>query len=393
MTELRRTPLHAEHVRQNARLVHVRWLRDARVQYKGISAQEHTAVRERAGLFDVSHMGEPLAHGRSRRCRRRGLARHERHRQTRRWARLVHTCCCNEQGHHPSTTSSSIRFSGRPACSSSATLPSIRDKGISLGGMFVRTPRAAAEFRRTRKRPDGPHRAPGPKPRLSRSRSRCSASAGRRQRRSGRSASDYETTVAGCPAVVARTAELRAKTGSRFLCANEHAVAIWTSLLAAGESARHRANRARRPRHPSTRGEASPSARQRHHRYETTNPIEAGLGWSREASTKPTSSARRPIARGKGAAATPRKLVGFEMTGRGVARHGYPLKRRGRYRNRRVHLRRPFPDARQEHRAPGICRPPSLAVGTEFLVDCRGRDDHSAAVVPRPPSTSGRVDI
>lgn len=53
---LRKTPLHALHERLGARLVpFAGW--EMPVQYSGIQ-QEHRAVRERAGLFDVSHMGQ-----------------------------------------------------------------------------------------------------------------------------------------------------------------------------------------------------------------------------------------------------------------------------------------------------------------------------------------------
>ncbi|ULH14501.1 glycine cleavage system aminomethyltransferase GcvT [Deinococcus sp. KNUC1210] len=53
---LRRTPLHAAHHRAGARMVPFGgW--DMPVQYQGVKA-EHAAVREDAGMFDVSHMGE-----------------------------------------------------------------------------------------------------------------------------------------------------------------------------------------------------------------------------------------------------------------------------------------------------------------------------------------------
>ena len=53
---LKRTPLHAVHVAAGARMVPFGgW--DMPVQYSGI-IDEHRAVRMRAGLFDVSHMGE-----------------------------------------------------------------------------------------------------------------------------------------------------------------------------------------------------------------------------------------------------------------------------------------------------------------------------------------------
>ncbi|MGI8747437.1 MAG: glycine cleavage system aminomethyltransferase GcvT, partial [Deinococcus sp.] len=53
---LKRTPLHAAHLRAGARMVEFGgW--EMPVQYSGLKA-EHRAVREEAGVFDVSHMGE-----------------------------------------------------------------------------------------------------------------------------------------------------------------------------------------------------------------------------------------------------------------------------------------------------------------------------------------------
>src|SRR6266536_5885135 len=53
---LSKTPLHARHLQHGARMVPFGgW--DMPVEYSGI-ADEHMAVRTRAGLFDVSHMGE-----------------------------------------------------------------------------------------------------------------------------------------------------------------------------------------------------------------------------------------------------------------------------------------------------------------------------------------------
>src|ERR1700689_1548984 len=53
---LRITPLHQTHRRMGARMVDFGgW--DMPVQYSGV-LEEHRAVRQRVGLFDVSHMGE-----------------------------------------------------------------------------------------------------------------------------------------------------------------------------------------------------------------------------------------------------------------------------------------------------------------------------------------------
>jgi len=53
---LKKTPLNARHRASGARMVSFGgW--DMPVEYSGIT-EEHMAVRTRAGLFDVSHMGE-----------------------------------------------------------------------------------------------------------------------------------------------------------------------------------------------------------------------------------------------------------------------------------------------------------------------------------------------
>jgi aminomethyltransferase len=56
MTELKRTPLYDQHVAAGARIVpFAGW--EMPVQYEGVAA-EHAAVRQHAGMFDVSHMGQ-----------------------------------------------------------------------------------------------------------------------------------------------------------------------------------------------------------------------------------------------------------------------------------------------------------------------------------------------
>src|SRR5213594_705043 len=60
---LKRTPLHARHCELKARMVPFGgW--EMPVEYSGITA-EHMAVRTRAGVFDVSHMGEIEIAGRN----------------------------------------------------------------------------------------------------------------------------------------------------------------------------------------------------------------------------------------------------------------------------------------------------------------------------------------
>lgn len=57
ITDLNRTPLHAEHLAAGAKMVpFAGW--EMPVQYPSGITAEHQAVRRAAGLFDVSHMGE-----------------------------------------------------------------------------------------------------------------------------------------------------------------------------------------------------------------------------------------------------------------------------------------------------------------------------------------------
>src|SRR5690349_8940994 len=91
---LGRTSLYEEHVALGARMVpFAGW--EMPVQYAGIVA-EHQAVRQSAGLFDVSHMGEL-------RLRGAGAAQLVNELVTNDLSRIalgqaMYTCCCNEQG-------------------------------------------------------------------------------------------------------------------------------------------------------------------------------------------------------------------------------------------------------------------------------------------------------
>ena len=61
----RKTPLHAAHLKLKARMVDFHgWIMP--IQYAGI-VEEHAAVRTRAGLFDLSHMGRVRVAGPARR--------------------------------------------------------------------------------------------------------------------------------------------------------------------------------------------------------------------------------------------------------------------------------------------------------------------------------------
>lgn len=112
---------------------------------------------------------------------------------------------------------------------------------------------------------------------------------------------------------------------------------------------------------------------------ETTTVLEAGLGWI-VGWDKPAFTGRGALLAQKATGVT-RKLVGFEMVDRGIARHGYPVF----VQSERVGVvtsgtHTPFLD-----KAIGLAYLPVdvTAPGTECAIEIRGRQV-AARVVPLP---------
>lgn len=110
---------------------------------------------------------------------------------------------------------------------------------------------------------------------------------------------------------------------------------------------------------------------------ETTNPIEAGLGWVVKLD-KAQFVGKEALEKAK-AEPPRRKLVGFEVTGRGVARHGYPLRDLD---GKEVGLCTSGSPAPTVGKNIGLGYLPAemSALGTRFLVDCRGRNVEAVVV-------------
>jgi aminomethyltransferase len=114
---------------------------------------------------------------------------------------------------------------------------------------------------------------------------------------------------------------------------------------------------------------------------ETTSLIEAGLGWIVSLDEAKGDFPGRAVLAEQKKSGAPRKLVGFEVTGRGIARHGYPVI---------VHDER-VGEVTSGTYAPflqkniGLCYVPATraAVGTELAIDIRERKV-PARVVPTP---------
>lgn len=113
---------------------------------------------------------------------------------------------------------------------------------------------------------------------------------------------------------------------------------------------------------------------------ETTNPFEAGLGWVVKMA-KGDFIGRSALERVK-AAGLSRKLVGFEVSGRGIARHGYPLLSKEGVKVGVCTSGSPGPTV-NKNIGLGYLPTPMSEIGTEFEVDCRGRSV-DAVVVKTP---------
>jgi aminomethyltransferase len=349
---IKRTPLYAEHERLGARLVpFAGW--EMPVQYEGISA-EHHAVRQRAGLFDVSHMGELELSG-------PGAAALVNRLVTNDLARIadgqaMYTVCCNPAGtilddlivYKRSDTdilivcNASNRTKIVPYFQAAATSGvQVRDASDQTALLALQGPRALEVL-------------VGAEPALA----GIEQSLGSFRLRSAR--------IAGIDTTIARTG-YTGEDGVEIFCPWSAAPALWRALLEAGKSVEIR------PVGLGARDTLRLEARLSLYGNdidETTNPIEAGLAWTVKLD-KPDFVGKQALEQVKRQGPT-RKLAGFEMTGRGVARHGYPLLDAG---GRQVGVCTSGAPSPTLGKNIGLgYLPPALAEpGSEILVDCRGK--------------------
>jgi aminomethyltransferase len=361
MEGLLRTPLYEEHLKLGARIVPFAGY-EMPVQYKGIVA-EHTAVRTRAGVFDVSHMGELWLTGPGALAAVDALVTNDIVKLAD--GKAAYTVCCNEGGtilddlivykYGPErvlvvcNASNRAKISGHFA-ERTAGKCNFEDASDRTALLALQGPRALEVLKRAGCDLDG-----GPE--------------------SMPSFAVRDTTVDGRPVHLARTG-YTGEDGVEIFCSDLDATTIWSALLDAGKDLGIEAIGL--GARDTLRLEAR-LALYGNDIDETTNPIEAGLGWVVKLD-KPDFVGKSALVKVK-ASGTSRKLVGFEMTGRGAARHGYPLKNAGK----EVGVCTSGAPSPTLGSSIGLGYLPSelSAVGTEFVVDCRGRDI-SAKVVPTP---------
>lgn len=352
MTEnLRHTPLYDEHRRLGARLVpYAGW--EMPVQYVGIAA-EHRAVREAAGLFDVCHMGELEVTGTGAVGLVDSLTTNDPKRLLD--GQAMYTCACNETGgvlddlivyrrdgeHLLVVCNAANRDKiARHFAAAARTDAAVRDTSDQTGLLALQGPRALSVL----------------------TRAGCSLEVGR-ELRSFRLASG---TVAGVPTTIARTG-YTGEDGVELLCAWDATPTLWRALLSAGSAD------SCVPVGLGARDTLRLEARLSLYGSEldeTIDPFTAGLGWVVRLENRTFLGSRAlGVLREQ---TRPRALVGFEMVGRGIARHGYALLDAEGRTVGHCSSGAPSPTLGRSIGL-GFVPPSFTGIGTPIWVDCRGK--------------------
>jgi len=347
----RRTALYAEHEALGARFVpYAGWRMP--VQYRGVT-EEHQAVRTAVGLFDVSHMGRLELFGPDAVAVVDGAITNDLRRLSP--GQALYTCCCSEDAGILDDLIVYVLDRARVLVVCNAS------NRAKIAGHLATLAQGRCEFKDASDLScliavQGPRAlelisALGPALRLPQDLPPFHL---------------RETTLLGQPCSIARTG-YTGEDGVEIVYPVAHSVALWKALLLAGHEWGVQAVGL------AARDTLRLEARLALYGNEidaTTNPLEAGLGWTVKldgADFVGKAALLRIKAQGLA-----RRLVGFEMTGRGIARHGYGL-------------------SSLEGEPLGVCTsgapsptlgkniglgyvPASHAeLGTELLVDCRGR--------------------
>jgi aminomethyltransferase len=352
---LRRTSLYDCHVKAGARIVpFAGW--EMPVQYEGIGP-EHKAVRTAAGLFDVSHMGELELRGHYAGQVVNYLITNDASKLVD--GQALYTCALNEGG---TVLDDLIVY----RCSIDRYL--IVCNASNVAKMHAVFEAAALHHCDFDDRSDRTALIALQGPRAYDILALAGADAA-----SLKSFHFRDAVVANVQCTVARTG-YTGEDGAEIFCATADAPALWTQLMTLG------AGLGVAPIGLGARDTLRLEARLSLYGNdidETTNPLEAGLGWvvKMDKGDFVGRSALEAI-KGKGLS---RKIVGFEVTGRGIARHGYPLQD-------------------LEGKVVGVCTSGSpgptvgkniglgylpaemSAIGTRFQVDCRGKSIEAVVV-------------
>jgi aminomethyltransferase len=329
------------------------------VQYSGLT-EEHKAVRSAAGLFDVSHMGELILEGEYAAQVVNYLITNDA--GALEDGQALYTVACNEAG---TILDDLIVYRLEATKWLIVCNASNRDK---MAAHFQKAAENHCEFRDASDEMamiafQGPKAlavaalAGGDGPELSKL----------------GSFRFRDAVIANVHCTVARTG-YTGEDGVEIFCPSADAPQVWRTLLELGR------DQGVMPAGLGARDTLRLEARLSLYGNdidETTNPIEAGLSWVVKLN-KGEFIGRAALQRIKDEGPT-RKLVGFEMTGRGIARHGYTLVDMTGIRVGVCTSGSPAPTL-GKNIGMGYLPAPMSPVGTQFLVDCRGRTVEASVV-------------
>jgi len=355
--QLKRTPLFDVHVKAGAKMVPFGgW--EMPVQYTGI-IDEHRAVRRAVGLFDISHMGEFEVEGPDALAAVQRLTTNDA--STLALGQVQYSLLCYPEGgivddltlyrldadRYMLTVNASNIDKDWAWVTGHGGGGRWRDASAETALLAVQGPRAEGLVQRLADRDVTAiryyHFARG--------------------------------AVAGAPALISRTG-YTGEDGFELYVAADRAEGLWHALLEAG-----------RPDGIQPIGLGARDTLRLEMKFalygndidQTTNPLEAGLGWV----VKPGKGdfIGRDAIEAMRARGVPRKLVGFEMQDRSVPRHGYRLLSAGAEVG--VVTSGSFAPSLERSIGMGYARADLSAVGAALEVEIRGQG-HPARVVKTP---------
>jgi aminomethyltransferase len=328
------------------------------VQYTGI-VDEHVAVRTAAGLFDVSHMGELEMRGPYAGQVVNYLVTNDTSKLGD--GQAMYTCCCNADGAILDDfivyRASEDRYLVVGNAANREKIMSVfRNAAVDHCDFEDRSDQTALLALQGPKAFDILDRAGNDAAGL----------------RALRSFHFRDAIVANVRCTVARTG-YTGEDGVEIFCAWNDAPTLWSQLMELGRDL------GIKPVGLGARDTLRLEARLSLYGNdidETTNPLEAGLGWV-------VKMHKDFVGHGalEAIAAKPlrRKLVGFEVTGRGIARHGYPLRDLEGNEVGTCTSGSPGPTI-GKNIGLGYLPLEMTEIGTKFAVDCRGKNIEAVVV-------------
>jgi aminomethyltransferase len=354
----KQTSLHSRHVAAKGRMVPFAGY-SMPIQYSGI-VDEHQAVRSAAGLFDVSHMGEISMTGEHAAAVVDYLVTNDTTKLVD--GQAMYTCACNEGG---------------TILDDLIVYRAARDKWLIVCNASNRE-KMTAHFRKAAEnhcdyedKSDATALLALQGPKAFAILERLGSDAAKLHEL--KSFHFRDAVVGNVRCTVARTG-YTGEDGVEIFCAWDDAPALWDQLLEIGGPL------GLKPVGLGARDTLRLEARLSLYGNdidETTNPIEAGLGWVVKLD-KPMFVGKEALAAVK-AAPLPRKLVGFEVEGRGIARHGYPLRTLDGKEVGVCTSGSPGPTV-GKNIGLGYLPADMTAIGTKFAVDCRGKNVEAVVV-------------